>query len=280
MSENEPMARSLADQLTSRIREAILTGKIPAGARLRIAELEATYGVSQIPLREAIRRLEAEALVETEPHRGARAASMSLKELDDLYDLRRLVEVGVARRAVGRHTAGTIAALEADIALLDRMYDAGEAKEYPSAHRRFHWDLLAPGANDEIERLLLSIWRRTGRYVQLAMTAFGSGPTGQGQHRHLLDLLRAGDADAFASELEEHLNLTQASIHDWYEAEARKRGSGEVAGSTDIAGRYASVSRVRTPIMKSALLIGYDVESFAIGEGLARIPNHGLGHRP
>jgi len=235
VTDMDPMPRSLVDELAERLRQAILTGRIPAGARIRVAELQSRYGVSQIPIREAIRRLEAEALVESEPHRGARAASMSLKQLDDLYDLRRLIEIGVARRAVERHTPESLHQVAADVELLDRIYDTDERDEFEALHRHFHWSLLAPGATDEIERVLQGIWQRTGRYVRLAMKAFHSGPVGQSQHHRLCELFLAGDADGVAAELERHLSLTQASIHSWY---ARQDAMSEGGETSELGDRH------------------------------------------
>ena len=75
--------------------------RYPPGARINVRRLEAVYGVSHIPIREAIRRLEGEGLVVNVPKRGVVAAEVSLKELDEIYDLRRIVEPHVLRRAVG-----------------------------------------------------------------------------------------------------------------------------------------------------------------------------------
>jgi DNA-binding GntR family transcriptional regulator len=219
MAEYEPVSKSLVDELTSRLREAILTGRIPAGARMRVRDLQERYGVSSIPIREAIRRLESEALIESKPHRGACAAEMSIRQLDDLYDLRRMIEIATARRAVYKHTAESLATLASDIMELDDRFAAGSSDDFEVAHRRFHWDLLAPGSTNEIERVLLGIWERTGRYVRLAMTAFHSGPVGQTQHHHLHELCLAGDAAGVGNELENHLTLTQNSIHRWYESQ-------------------------------------------------------------
>jgi DNA-binding GntR family transcriptional regulator len=216
----DPMPLSQADALIERLRKAILTGEIPAdGAPIRVAELEAKYGVSQTPIREALRQLEVEALVERKPRRGVWPAAMSLSQLDELYDLRRLIEISVARRAVPLHDEETLEELDADVELLDLIFSTAQRDEFEEVHLRFHKNLLHPGSTGEIERVLAGIWQRTGRYVRLAMTAFHSGPVGQSQHHSLAQLCRKGDADGVAAELERHLNLTQKSIHRWYEAQ-------------------------------------------------------------
>lgn len=205
------MPRPLVDELIDRLRRAILTGEIAAGTRINVNRLAERYRVSPIPIREALRRLEAEALVEVEPRRGARAATVSLLELSELYDLRRLIEVNVGRRAARRHNAESLALLDKNREVLDGLGEAAR-DVFEVAHKRFHWSLLEPGASYEIERVLFGIWQRTERYVRLAMTAFHTGPVGQGHHRRLFELCATGDADGVAACLEEHLNLTEAAI--------------------------------------------------------------------
>jgi len=211
VSAEEALPRPLVDELIDRLRRAILTGEIPAGTRINVNSLAERYGVSPIPIREAIRRLEAEALVDVEPRRGARAAAVSLHELSELYDLRRLIEVNVVRRAVPRHTGESLTLVAKHAAVLEGL-DGAPRDVFEVAHKRFHWSLLEPGASHEIERVLSGIWQRTERYIRLAMTAFRTGPVGQAHHHRLLELCSAGEPDGVASCLEEHLNLTEAAI--------------------------------------------------------------------
>src|SRR5256714_15669655 len=102
---------SLVDNVTERLRSALLTGDIQPGERIRVAALEKRFGVSHIPIREALRRLETEGLVITLPQRTAVAAGVDLADLDGLYDLRRMIEGEVAERAVERMTPEALAKL-------------------------------------------------------------------------------------------------------------------------------------------------------------------------
>ena len=83
---------SIQDVIEAELRERILVGDIEPGGRINVRQLEQHFGVSHIPIREAIHRLEAEGLVVNVPRRGAIAAGVSLKELDEIYDLRRILE--------------------------------------------------------------------------------------------------------------------------------------------------------------------------------------------
>src|SRR3954469_14688048 len=95
---------SVVDDVTVRLRRALLAGEIKPGERIRVAELEKTFGVSHIPIREAFRRLEAEGMIIALPQRAAVAAGVDLEDLGGLYDLRRVIECEVIRRSVASMT--------------------------------------------------------------------------------------------------------------------------------------------------------------------------------
>ena len=90
----------VVDNVTVLLRRALLAGEIKPGERIRVAELEKSFGVSHIPIREAVRRLETEGLIVALPQRAAVAAGVDLEDLGGLYDLRRIVECEVIRRSV------------------------------------------------------------------------------------------------------------------------------------------------------------------------------------
>lgn len=87
----------LADQVYASLHEAILSGELPAGSRLRIRDIAEQVGTSVMPVREAIRRLEEAGLAERSPHKGAVVRTHSLEELIHVYEVRRILEVAAAR---------------------------------------------------------------------------------------------------------------------------------------------------------------------------------------
>src|ERR671936_2131729 len=110
---------SLVDNVTDRLRAALLSGEIQPGERIRVTALEKRFGVSHIPIREAIRRLETEGLVVTLPQRAAVAAGVALDDLTGIYDLRRIIEGHVARRAVEQMSDEDVERIEAALAELE-----------------------------------------------------------------------------------------------------------------------------------------------------------------
>ena len=197
---------SIQDVIETDLRERILLGRIEPGGRINVRQLEQHFGVSHIPIREAIRRLEAEGLVVNVPRRGAVAAGVSLNELYDIYDLRRIIEPPVAERAVAAMSS-------ADFDLITVAYDALAAAErgpsgidFSTAHWDFHWHVLRPGSTDEIERLLHRLWRVADRYVRL--TRGVAIDAAHDQHHQLYDACANRDSAAASDILERHLHLT------------------------------------------------------------------------
>src|SRR5919108_1482781 len=117
---------SLVDDVTERLRAEILAGEIAPGERILVGDLGRRFDVSHIPIREALRRLEAEGLVVTSPQRATVAAGVALEDLEGLYQLRFIIEGEVARQAVGRLT-------EADLTELHRLLDQLEASADPAS---------------------------------------------------------------------------------------------------------------------------------------------------
>jgi DNA-binding GntR family transcriptional regulator len=95
----------LTDQVYAALHEAIMSGELPAGSRLRIRDIAEQVGTSVMPVREAIRRLEEAGLAEREPHKGAVVKGLTLEELVHVYDVRRLLEGEAARLGAERITA-------------------------------------------------------------------------------------------------------------------------------------------------------------------------------
>jgi DNA-binding GntR family transcriptional regulator len=114
--ESWPIPETMVDGITERLRQAIITGTIGPGERIRVADLERKFGVSHIPIREALRRLQSEGFVEISPRRTTIAAGVDLADLTNICDLRQIIEVEIGRRAVPRMTKSDIEALRRALA--------------------------------------------------------------------------------------------------------------------------------------------------------------------
>jgi DNA-binding GntR family transcriptional regulator len=207
---------SAVDAALDQLRDAILTGEMPPGEAIRVKLLAEQLGISHIPIREALRQLEAEGLVISLPRRTPIVAGVAVEDLAAVYELRRMVEVPTARLAVEQSGAGDLAAVRAT---LHRMESAEPGSpEYWEIHRDLHWALIAAGANVWTQRVLEPLWRASERYVRLFVTRYRSPDEALRMHRALVDAYAGGDPDAFAAELVEHFAETERVVRAGYGA--------------------------------------------------------------
>jgi DNA-binding GntR family transcriptional regulator len=154
----------LNEQIAARLRDDVLSGRLAAEQRLAQQELAARFRVSRIPVRDALRMLEAEGLVTYHPRLGATVAALTVADLDELYEMRMALEPANARRAVPALVASDDAAL-ADH--LKAMRAAGDdARAWFQAHARFHRVLNERSGQGRINTLLENLRRQTERYVR------------------------------------------------------------------------------------------------------------------
>jgi DNA-binding GntR family transcriptional regulator len=207
---------SAVDAALDQLRDAILTGEMPPGEAIRVKLLAEQLGISHIPIREALRQLEAEGLVVSSPRRTPVVAGVGVEELAALYELRRMVEVPTARLAVQQSGPDDLAAVRATF----RRMESGEpgSPDYWEIHRDLHWRLIAAGANVWTQRVLEPLWRATERYVRLFVTRYRSPDEALRMHRALVEAYAGGDPDAFAAELVEHFAETERVVRAGYGA--------------------------------------------------------------
>jgi DNA-binding GntR family transcriptional regulator len=157
MEHPEPLVRNASDVATELLRNAIIDGTLPPGKRLKEEELARSLGISRTPVREALAMLQAEGLVDAPPNRGAMVRSHSADELDDLYQLRALLEGHAARRAAARATDELIAALWASCERFDHLVAKGEVTELVQENLAFHSLILEAAGSARLEGIVRMI---------------------------------------------------------------------------------------------------------------------------
>ena len=201
---------SMVDNVTERLRHDLLAGEIKPGERIKVAELEKRFGVSHIPIREAVRRLESEGLIIAAPQRAAVAAGVDLEDLAGLYDLRRIIECDVIRRSVDAMTSEQVGAVESALETLEAVANDHDSPVFWELHRDFHWTLLEPGASAWIERVLDQIWLASQRYVRLFVSE--TLDDAMRDHRALLGFCQERDDAGAAELLRRHLDRTELAV--------------------------------------------------------------------
>jgi DNA-binding GntR family transcriptional regulator len=204
--------RSLTDAVAMRIQQEILSGRIPPGERMRLRSLQEQFGVSHIPIREALRRLEGIGLVEILPQRGAIAARLAYDEFTDVYDLRKIIEPEIAARAAERVVPARLKAIKEALAKLNAEPEGSRSPHFDELHRRFHWLICEPGSTPVVERVVKQLWQTSDRYVRLSLTQDRAASEAQRQHQRLYEAIRKRDPEMMRRELTAHLENTEQGL--------------------------------------------------------------------
>ncbi|MCR2815543.1 GntR family transcriptional regulator [Microbacterium jiangjiandongii] len=152
---------SKAEYVFQRLRRELQEGTIPPGAQVRQTEISSRYGVSATPVREALRRLEADGMVDYAPHRGATVTEMPKRDVRDLYLFRAEVEGLLARLAAERADATTVSALRTAHDELRRLVrHAAGAEALSSANREFHLAVMRAGSPYIADDIMRPLWEK------------------------------------------------------------------------------------------------------------------------
>lgn len=209
---------SLSHQVATKLRTEILSGAIEPGAPIVVRDLVERLGVSHIPIREALRALEAESLVVSRPGQSVIVSGVDLDELLDLYRLRRLIEVDAIRRAFPHYTAEFLDEARSIYEELLRLAPSQADSRWWAVHRRYHWCFLEPGLTPWSTKLLTLVWQTSERYQRLYILVFGSVEEANVEHDRVLAVASSGDLDSFIDAWLHHLGRTEESIASGYMA--------------------------------------------------------------
>ena len=191
-----------------RTRHDIVSGELAPGVPLRLQELAARNGVSMIPVREALRLLEAEGFVDILQNKGARVAPFSKEDMLDVYRTRLVLETEALRQAVPNVTPDVITAARKINEKLGR-HKAKKGVVLYDDHRRFHLMLYEPSGSRWLMRLISSVWDHTDRYRRQVENRVTHREV-VGEHERILAAMERGDADEAAAALKSHLESSMA----------------------------------------------------------------------
>jgi len=183
-----------ADQVRERLREDILTGRLTPGARVTVEELASRYAVSQMPVREAIRVLAGEGILETSPHRGARVVAVDADFIRNTYDMREALEGMLAERCAERAAPSDVAAMRGLVGAHAAAVEEGAIDRVVALDRQIHLALAEAAANPPAQRAL-----RIGRgLIEALRLRAGFSPARLArivhEHHALIDAIEARDA--------------------------------------------------------------------------------------
>ncbi|MGW7538594.1 GntR family transcriptional regulator [Amycolatopsis sp. NPDC054798] len=203
---------NLREQVLEVVRQAMVSGEIRPGDIYSAAALASRLGVSSSPVREAMLTLVNEGLMEPVRNRGYRVVAMSEQDLDEIYELRQLLEVPATLSAGAKAQRADLDRLDSLAEAIEDAAEAGDVARFLDADRRFHLELLALGGNRRLVDSIAGLRNQT-RLYGLEKLAEGRRLTGAArEHRDILAAIAARDWDGLKDLVHAHLRHTRA---DW-----------------------------------------------------------------
>ena len=194
------LARAVIEET---LRSAILDGRLPCGMALRQQDLADLFGVSRMPVREALRQLEAQSLLHVVAHKGAVVAPLVEGDAAETYALRILLECEALRLSIPLLDEEDFAEAARHIDCLDKETDYAEIGRL---NRLFHMALYRKAPNRRLLSLIeTGLWEEE-RFLRFNLGAMGLGKLTQDDHRELLRTAQARDSDLCVAKLTHHLN--------------------------------------------------------------------------
>lgn len=210
------------------LREAILRNVLKGGEQLRQDEIAAHLGVSRIPVREALRQLEAEGLVTFYPHRGAIVSELSHQEVQEIYEIRIPLEVIAIRLAIPHLSEHDLQHADEILEALDR---ETEVPKWSELNREFHSTLYAPADRRRLLALINTLRTNVERYQRIYISLMHHKPNSQREHRQIIEACKRRDVAAAVKALESHLgNAAQSLVA--YLRDSREKGPATETTST------------------------------------------------
>lgn len=205
---------SAVERVYRHTRTAILMGEYPPGFSLRMSDLARINGVSAIPVREAMRRLEAERLVESIANKGVRVAQLSNSDLADAYQLRTILEAEAVRLAVPRLVGADRARAGELRDKMARDFAAGDVAAAHGAHRALHFIVYERAGSPWLVHIISTLWDHTERYRRLGMQWLQQPEYLSAQHDDVIAALFSGDVDAAVDAVRGHFDASRRLIND------------------------------------------------------------------
>ena len=201
---NQFKTTSLADQVFEKLENDIIQGVYPRGEILTELKLVDQLGVSRTPIRDALRRLEQERLIE-DTGKGSRVVGITEEDLEDIMNIRQRIEGLAAYYAAKNMTPEGLAELTHIVDLQDFYYDKGDAEQLRQVDEQFHDLICYLSERTVIMDTLIPLHRKTRRYRRISMEDWSRTVNTRKEHKAIFDAMASGDADLAESLMAKHI---------------------------------------------------------------------------
>jgi DNA-binding GntR family transcriptional regulator len=233
LGENGPQNLQLRQWVADRLRAEILEGKLAPGEWLRQERLSQEHGVSQTPVREALKQLASEGLVEHVPYRGVRVVELSREDVEDLYATRAVIEGRAARFAAERITTEEVEQLAELHSRMAACKTPRELRRYRELNRRFHTLIFEVSRRSHLVRTLAQLWSAfpTMLWSTIPRVAETSAPgrdhPDEIEHAEIVAALAARDGERAERALRAHIEAAGAALLAAMESQPTKSNAGD-----------------------------------------------------
>ena len=218
------------------LRERILSNDIEPGTRLVMRDVANQYRASDIPVREALRMLEGDGLVETTPYRGATVTTLTAKEVEETYFIRSHLESIATGLAAERITDSELSQLDLLMTNMRSAVDSQDGPTFSDLNLEFHRTIVASCGNDMLRELTMDIWQRHSGFQRVFRMVPGRLATSQREHDGIMAALRDHDAERASRLALLHKQSVRDSVSTLVD-QADERGSDPVGDGARPVGR-------------------------------------------
>jgi DNA-binding GntR family transcriptional regulator len=200
------------DQIAESLRSAILEREFAPGTVLNQGTLAAQFGVSRIPLREALRTLAAEGLITNRPGVGSIVTELTPEDVGELYDIRLALEPPLAESIIDNVSRRQVTQLESRVNEMQAHQASGERAAFSGANYRFHQDLYAIALTRYTRKIIFLVMNLTEPYSRVYLHVLHGMERAQTEHREMLEAISAADAARLRVSIEEHLTGAREAL--------------------------------------------------------------------
>lgn len=207
--------KPLREVVCEALREAIMNGTLSPGERLMEIQLAEDLGVSRTPVREAIRRLEMEGFLVMVPRRGTYVSDLSIKDINEVFEIRTSLDVLAAGLAAERITEEELEQLERLLVQIGEYIDIGDVDKVVEADGQFHDILYQASRNDRLVGIINNLREQFTRFRSISMAYPGRLKNTLDEHRQLVEAIASHDPENAQKCAREHMeNAEQTLLND------------------------------------------------------------------
>lgn len=209
VTDDRVVGETIVARLAQRLRDEILSGNFPSGTRLKLRELSNRFGVSQMPIRDALVKLSSEGLVDLQPNRGAAVRKIDHEFIENMFDIRMVLEELLVRRAIERSSDRELAALRPLAARHAEAAEGGDFRALMAANLALHGRINELARNAEASRILDQGWELI--YSLRGQTGYADGRVAEiiKEHEHLVAAIEARDVETAGRLARQHVQRSR-----------------------------------------------------------------------